>query len=71
MAINEEHVFLYTFLLERASQEQSRVNNKTLPDWRERKRMKASEQINDGTSTPAAEATEAMQVDDVIASTLG
>ncbi|GBP21434.1 hypothetical protein EVAR_12035_1 [Eumeta japonica] len=33
-----------------------------------RKRMKVSEQINDGASTPAAEPTEAMQVDDVITS---
>ncbi|GBP64458.1 hypothetical protein EVAR_46222_1 [Eumeta japonica] len=31
--------------------------------------MKASEQINDDAITPAAEATEVMQVDDVIAST--
>ncbi|GBP80213.1 hypothetical protein EVAR_100090_1 [Eumeta japonica] len=31
--------------------------------------MKASEQINDGASAPAAGATEVIQVDDVIAST--
>ncbi|GBP43209.1 hypothetical protein EVAR_39265_1 [Eumeta japonica] len=41
-----------------------------LHDCRGRKRLKGSEQINDGTSTPAAGATEAMQVDDVIASIL-
>ncbi|GBP05128.1 hypothetical protein EVAR_3447_1 [Eumeta japonica] len=31
--------------------------------------MKASEQINDGASTPVAGATDAMQADDIIAST--
>ncbi|GBP64061.1 hypothetical protein EVAR_44144_1 [Eumeta japonica] len=51
-----------------ASQEQLKDTFKTLHDCRGRKRMKASEQINDGASTPAVGATEAMQVDDVIAS---
>ncbi|GBP60926.1 hypothetical protein EVAR_51489_1 [Eumeta japonica] len=48
-----------------------RVENthKRLHEIRGRKRMKVSEQINDGASTPAAGAAEAMQVDDVIAST--
>ncbi|GBP30910.1 hypothetical protein EVAR_28550_1 [Eumeta japonica] len=41
--------------------------HKTLHDCRRRKRMKASEQINDGVSILAAEATEAMQVDNLIA----
>ncbi|GBP37764.1 hypothetical protein EVAR_29966_1 [Eumeta japonica] len=50
------------------SQEQSRYTHKTLHECRGRKRMKTSEQINDGASTRAVEATEAMQVDNVIAS---
>lgn len=58
--------------LERASQEQSSDTRKTPYDrvkrCRERKRMKASERINDGASTSAAGAPEPMQVDDVIAS---
>ncbi|GBP39382.1 hypothetical protein EVAR_95833_1 [Eumeta japonica] len=42
--------------------------HKTLHYCRESKRMKASEQIDDGASTPAAGVTEAMQVDDIIVS---
>ncbi|GBP33708.1 hypothetical protein EVAR_17034_1 [Eumeta japonica] len=52
---------------ERASQEQSRSTRITLHDCRGRKRMKASEQSDDGASAPAGGATETMQVDDVIA----
>lgn len=58
--------------LERASQEQSSDTHKTPYDrvkrCRERKKMKASERINDGASTSAAGAAEPMQVHDVIAS---
>jgi hypothetical protein len=58
--------------LERASQEQSSDTHKTPYDrvkrCRERKKMKASERVNDGASTSAAGAAEPMQVDDVIAS---
>uniref|UniRef100_T1HI16 Uncharacterized protein n=1 Tax=Rhodnius prolixus TaxID=13249 RepID=T1HI16_RHOPR len=58
---------------QRASQEQSNGNNKTLYDrvklCRERKIMNAAERINDGVSTSAAGAVEIMQVDDEIAST--
>ncbi|GBP01119.1 hypothetical protein EVAR_23180_1 [Eumeta japonica] len=43
-----------------------RVDHKTLLKCRGRKRIKASEQINDGAGTPAAGATEATQVDDVL-----
>ncbi|GBP32578.1 hypothetical protein EVAR_23990_1 [Eumeta japonica] len=53
---------------ERAFQKKSRDTHKTQHDCRGRKRMKVSEQINDGTSTPAAGATQAVQVDDLIAS---
>ncbi|GBP58925.1 hypothetical protein EVAR_46987_1 [Eumeta japonica] len=44
--------------------------HKTLHDCRGRKRKKASKQINDGACIPAAGATEAMQVDDLITSIL-
>ncbi|GBP71020.1 hypothetical protein EVAR_57788_1 [Eumeta japonica] len=47
--------------LDWASQERSRDTQQTLHDGRGRKRMKVSEQINDGASTPAAGATDAMQ----------
>jgi hypothetical protein len=58
--------------LERASQEQSIDTHKTPYDkvkrCRERKKMKASERINDGASTSAAGVAEPMQVHDVIGS---
>ncbi|GBP42300.1 hypothetical protein EVAR_16396_1 [Eumeta japonica] len=54
--------------LERDSQEQYRDIHKTIHDCRGRKIMKAFEQMNDGARTPAAAATEAMQVDGAIAS---
>ncbi|GBP19011.1 hypothetical protein EVAR_78480_1 [Eumeta japonica] len=44
----------------RVSQEQSRDTHKTLYDCWERKRMKASEQINDDVSTSTAGVTEAI-----------
>ncbi|GBP16455.1 hypothetical protein EVAR_10031_1 [Eumeta japonica] len=53
--------------LKNVSQEQSTDAHKILHDCRGRKRVKACEQINDGASTPAAGATETMQVDGVIA----
>ncbi|GFV25455.1 uncharacterized protein TNCV_1147251 [Trichonephila clavipes] len=58
--------------LERAPQEQSNGTNKTpcggVMQCRERKRMNATERINDGASTSAAGAVEIMQTDDEIAS---
>ncbi|GBP41188.1 hypothetical protein EVAR_31313_1 [Eumeta japonica] len=54
--------------LERAFQEQSRDTHKTLHGCWESKRLKACKPIYDSASSPAAGATEHMQVNDVIAS---
>ncbi|GBP15471.1 hypothetical protein EVAR_9256_1 [Eumeta japonica] len=51
-----------------ASQKQSRDAHKALRDCRGCKIMKVSKHTTDGASTPAAGTTEAMQVDEVIAS---
>ncbi|GBP37208.1 hypothetical protein EVAR_31139_1 [Eumeta japonica] len=52
---------LRRYRLERASQEQSKETHKTLHDCWGRKRMKMTQQINDGASTPVAGATEASE----------
>ncbi|GBP00222.1 hypothetical protein EVAR_846_1 [Eumeta japonica] len=46
-----------------ASEEKSNDTHKTLNDCRGHKRMKASEQINEGATIPAAELTVDIQVD--------